>query len=78
LDFIYRFEMMYERAHSNQKKRDVEICVKNQDGTTFALVLNQFFVGFACIRHELTMKSPLELLRERIAMAGKDNSFIKF
>jgi hypothetical protein len=68
---------LYERAHANRKKKDVELKMKHQSGYTYALHLNTPIVAFICVRHNYTTRDAFDILKERVAFAKSDidNSF---
>jgi hypothetical protein len=71
------FESLYERAHANRKKKDVELQVKMQNGLTYAIQVSHPIVAMICVKHNYTKRDIFELLAEKVGLAKSDidNSF---
>ncbi len=62
------FENLYERAHANKKKPNVELKIKHQT-LTYVVALNPPIIGFLCLRHNYSARDAFEVLREKMALA---------
>jgi hypothetical protein len=77
LKAVRMFDSLFERAHANKRKKDVELKVRMQNGLTYVVQVNHPIVAFLCLRHNYTSRDAIDIMRERVALCkvDSDNSF---